>query len=59
MGINTMRHNPAAILPHNVLTGNGNDCVAGMDSNRDNTPTLAAVSPNRVNGPCTIANGKP
>eukprot|EP00977_Amphora_coffeiformis_P013509 scaffold3571_cov176-Amphora_coffeaeformis.AAC.25 len=37
----------------------GKSRVASKLSSKANTPTLAAVSPKRVNGPWTRANGKP
>lgn len=54
-----MRHSPAAALPHAVLSGSGHSCVAGSVSSSAKIPTLAAVSPNLVAGPCTSANGSP
>ena len=46
-------------FPIAVLTGRGRACVSGVLSRSARIPTFAAVSPNRVNGPCTKANGSP
>ena len=57
--LSKMRQIPAAALPQAVLSGNGHSCANGSVSNKANMPTLAAVSPKRVAGPCTKANGNP
>lgn len=59
IGIRNILHRPAEIDPRAVLTGSGKDCVSGVFSSKAKIPTLAAVSPNRVSGPCTSANGRP